>query len=89
MNRAEYHASQSTTIPWSCIICNESTFPFNHILDETEFIPALPVNDIDHVNLNSISKLLFVPSEFNEDPYYIPGFEYDSDVNFLMRFHKI
>ena len=56
-------------------------FPFNHILDETEFVSALPVNDIAHVNLNSISKLLFVPFEFNEDPHYIPGFEYDPDVN--------
>ena len=83
MNRAEYQVSQSTTFPWSCIICNESMFPFNHILDETEFISALPVNDIDHVNLNSISKLLFVPFEFNEDPYFIPGFKYDPDVNFF------
>ena len=64
-------------------------FPFNHILDETEFISALPVNDIDHVNLNSISKLFFVPFAFNEDLYYIPGFEYDPVMIFLMRFHKI
>ena len=58
-------------------------FPFNHILDETEFISALPVNDIDHANLNPISKFLFVTIEFNEDPYYIPSVEYDPDVYFL------
>ena len=52
-------------------------FPFNHILDETESMSALPANDLDYVNLNSMSKLLFVPFEFNEDPSYIPGFEYD------------
>ena len=58
-------------------------FPFNHILDETEFMSALPANDLDYVNLNSMSKLLFVPFEFNEDPSYIPGFEYDPDIHFF------
>ena len=58
-------------------------FPFNHILDETEFLPALPANDLDYVNLNSMSKLLFVPFEFDEDPSYIPGFEYDPDIHFF------
>ena len=58
-------------------------FPFNHILDETELIFALPVSDIDYGNLNSISKLLFVPFELNEDPSYTQGLQkYDSDVNF-------
>ena len=59
-------------------------FPFNHILDETELISALPVSDIDYGNLNPISKLLFVPIELNEDASYTQGFQkYDPDVNFF------
>ena len=42
----------------------------NHILDETEFIFTLPVNYLDHVNRNSVSKLLFVPFEFDGYSYY-------------------
>ena len=83
MDRNEYLLCQSETYPWSCIICNENMFPFNHILDDTEFMSALPANDLDYINLNSISKLLFVPFEFNEDPSYIPGFEYDPDIHFF------
>ena len=58
-------------------------FPFNHILDETEFMSALPVNDLDYINFISMSKLLFVAFEFNENPSYIPGFEYDPDIHFF------
>ena len=60
-------------------------FPFNHILDDTAFLSALPASDLDYINLNSISKLLFAPFEFNEDPSYIPGFEYD----YIMAGHAI
>ena len=83
MDRNEYLLCQSDTYPWSRIICNENMFPFNHILDDTEFMSALPANDLDYITLNSISKLLFVPFDFNEDPSYIPGFEYDPDIHFF------
>ena len=28
-----------------------------------------------------MSKLIFVPLEFNEDPSYIPGIDYDPDIH--------
>ena len=83
MNRDEYQIYQCMTYPWSWIICNENMFPSNYILDETKFMSALPANDLDYVNPNSMSKLLFVPFEFNEDPSYIPGFKYNPDIHFF------
>ena len=83
MKRDEYKIYQCMTYPWSWIICNENMFPFNYILDETEFMSALPANDLDYVSPNSMSKLLFVPFEFNEDPSYIPGFKYNPDIHFF------
>ena len=83
MNQVKYTNRLSSPSCWSCIACNELHFPFNHILDDTTFISALPVNDIDFTNFNLLSSLVFVPFEFNDEPMYMPGNESNPDINFF------
>ena len=83
MNQDEYTNRQSSTSYWSCIAYNDLNIPCHHILelDDNAFISALPVNDF--TNLNLLSSLVLMPSEFNDEPMYMPGNESDPDINFF------
>ena len=62
---------------WSCIHCNENNFPFNNIIDEPDFISALPI-EINHDIYNILkSDKLFNLFDMNDTEENVMPLEND------------
>ena len=72
----------STT--WTCLTCNLNSFPFNHIVTDTDFRGTLChfFNDFDDSDLN-LSTLIFNPFEINDSDDTPSTFDIDPDINFF------
>lgn len=74
---------------WMCINCSEHTFPFNHFIDNDEFLQALSENlrNCNNISFKILNEKIFNPFEINEGNNNIslfdidPDFQYFSDVN--------
>ena len=77
--------------PWYCIPCSSEMFPFNHIVEETEFRYVLSENYFDNVSisLEQINTMLFNPFDVNEDTIYSPLTDADPDFNFYNTINSI
>jgi len=72
-----------------CINCSEHTFPFNHFIDNDEFLQALSENllNCNNISFKILNEKIFNPFEINEGNNNIslfdidPDFQYFSDVN--------
>ena len=71
---------------WSCIKCNETNFPFNHILEEDEFYQSLPVNINQYMYGKMFSNKIFLPFEINDnDVLHGLDLDIDPDLNFFTQ----
>ena len=72
---------QSGSQDWTCRICAESLFPFNHAVENEDFWIIL--DEFYNVsvlnNPAAMHKKIFNPFELNEDNEYIPGVDIDPD----------
>ena len=76
---------------WSCRICNEDLFVFNHIDDNDIFHRCLQELNLDNAMLASVynQDLILQPFELNEDNDDIPLSDLDPDLAFYNNTHHI
>ena len=72
---------------WSCINCNELNFPFNHIIDNTEFSSVIPANVGNELYNKVTNNDIFNPFECNEEIY--PTEDVDPDTNFFNQYSSL
>ena len=72
---------QSGSQDWTCKICAESLFPFNHAVENEDFLNILDefYNISVFNNPEAMHKKIFNPFELNEDNEYIPCVDIDPD----------
>ena len=52
-----------------CSICLSSNLPFNHYIDQDEFLDAIYGKDHFELNWDSLSQKLFNPFDFNDNGF--------------------
>ena len=68
---------------WFCEICLSNALPFNHIVDDTDFIAALfELSFTTADSLRYLSDKIFHPFEINIDDHQVFS-DIDPDVNFI------
>ena len=69
------------TPDWTCKKCVETTFPFNHIIDDDVFYDCLHEFSCDHTLSASeyVQSKIFNPLNLNDDKDYIPCSDIDPD----------
>ena len=82
---------QSNYIHWSCRICNDTLFAFNHIEDEQLFQRCLFDLNLDFMNSNRFpnSDLIIDPFELNDDNDNIPLSDVDPDMAYYNETHHM
>ena len=70
---------------WLCIDCTASLFPFNHILDNGEFMKTISEgwNSFSDFPFHLVCDQLFNPFEWNEVNENMPLFDADPDLQYL------
>ena len=74
----------SSSRSWSCINVMYTSFPFNHIHDDADFLRSncMDLNEQTYGKL--LSNKIFVPFELNEDDtLLVPDVDVDPDFNFF------
>ena len=66
---------------WYCSLCLSSHLPFNHYIDEDEFLDAIYVKDHFQLHWDSLSKQLFNSFDFNDNESDIILNDVDPDLN--------
>ena len=51
LSNDEYVMLGSSAEPWFCTCCLQSIFPFNHIVNENEFVTAI-TDSVDYLSLS-------------------------------------
>ena len=76
---------------WSCRICNESLFPFNHTEDDHVFQRYLIDLNLDNTSLSIVHErnLVLEPFDLNEDNDNIPLSDLDPDLAFYNNVQHI
>ena len=85
LNETEFNELTQDQIRfWSCRICNESLFVFNHIDDDNSFQKCLFDLNLDIGNLLMVNhrNLILDPFDLNEDNDHIPLVDIDPDFQF-------
>ena len=82
---------QTNYIHWSCRICNDSLFAFNHIEDEQLFQRYLLDLNLDFMNSNLLpnSNLMIDPFDLNDDNDNIPLSDLDPDLAYYNDAHHM
>ena len=85
LNDTEFKQMSQTQIThWSCRICNETLFAFNHIDDDDTFQRYLFHMNLDNQNIDNLlnRNLILEPFDLNEDNDNIPLSDLDPDLQF-------
>ena len=85
LTRIEYSDLTDNFVSWSCQICNENIFPFNHIIDDTEFMFALYELQLNRSqgHTRNTQSIAFDPFEINDNDYDPPLSDIDPDSAFF------
>ena len=83
LSNEELVSLEDNRTEWFCEICLANTLPFNHIVDDTDFIAALfELSSTTAECLRYLSDKIFHPFEINENDHQVFG-DIDPDVNFI------
>ena len=71
-------------VNWYCTSCNSTTFPFNHLVIDSEFLNAISEMWAVTCNLSleELNEKIFIPFELNSDANN-PLFDTDPDINYF------
>ena len=72
---------------WSCRVCNETNFPFNGIIEDSDYFDSLPLDQTQHDRNRLTSDKIFSPFEIDD---YLEGIDHefnsDPDSNFFNEY---
>lgn len=75
LSNDEYVMLGSSAEPWFCTCCLQSIFPFNHIVNENEFVMAI-TDSVDYLSLT------FNPFLYDEKRFLLNMEDMDPDLNY-------
>ena len=73
---------------WYCPQCIEQIFPFNHIVEESEFLPAISPTKHDFYAFDYSNVDIYLPFDLSEGNSNLPIYERDPDINFYTGIHS-
>ena len=75
---------------WICIRCAEEILPFNNIDNDDDFYDALGEFwfNISDININDLTKKMFIPFEINNDSSHHPLFDVDPDLQYFNKINQ-
>ena len=83
LSNEELVSVEDNRTEWFCEICLSNSLPFNHIVDDTDFIAALfELSSTTAESLRYLSDKIVHPFEINENDHQVFG-DIDPDVNFI------
>ena len=83
LSNEELVSVEDNRTEWFCEICLANSLPFNHIVDDSDFIAALfELSSTTAESLRYLSDKIFHPFEVNEHDHQVFG-DIDPDVNFI------
>ena len=88
LTREEYNELDAYSSSWSCQLCNEHVFPFNHIIDDGEYSFALYELRLDRSNgPGNGNTIAFDPFDLaDNDQYDAPLHDLDPDCAYFREY---